>query len=153
MNIGGRTHSKAMLSKDYIVGLVDGEGSFTAYIRDPNKPTKVKRRVKVEPRFYLKLIERDKQVLDELKKFFNCGNVYFQQDNRANHQQCYRFEVANRQDLTEKIIPFFKENQLKFPSKRKDFKIFCDLMDRINKGEHLTHDGLENLYKIKQQMH
>ena len=142
-----------MLTKEYIVGLVDGEGSFTAYIRDPKKPTKVKRRVKAEPRFYLKLIEKDKPVLEELKKFFNCGNVYFQKDNRTNHQHCYRFEVANRKDLTEKIIPFFKENKLKFPSKRKDFKIFCDLMVRINKGEHLTRDGLNNLFQIKQQMH
>ena len=142
-----------MLSKDYIVGLVDGEGSFTAYIRDPNKPTKVKRRVKVEPRFYLKLIEKDRLVLEELKKFFGCGNVYFQKDTRKNHQHCYRFEVANRHDLTEKIIPFFKENQLKFPSKRKDFMIFCDLMERINKGEHLTPDGLSNLHRIKQEMH
>lgn len=142
-----------MLSKDYIVGLADGEGSFTAYIRDPSKPMKVKRRVKVEPRFYLKLIEKDKPVLDELKKFFNCGNVYFQKDNRKNHQHCYRFEVANRQNLTEIIIPFFKENQLKFPSKRKDFGIFCDLMRRINKGEHLTRCGLSNLYRIKQEMH
>ena len=142
-----------MLTKDYIVGLVDGEGSFTAYIRDPNKLTKVKRRVKVEPRFYLKLIEKDKPVLDELKKFFNCGNVYFQKDNRKNHQHCYRFEVANRKDLTEIIIPFFRENQLKFPSKRKDFKIFRDLMKRINKGEHLTPDGLSNLHRIKQEMH
>ncbi len=66
-----------MLSKDYIVGLIDGESSFTVYVRDPNKLTKVKRRVKVEPRFYLKLIEKDKPILDELKKFFNCGNVYF----------------------------------------------------------------------------
>jgi len=142
-----------VISKDYVVGLVDGEGSFTAYIRDPNKPTKVKRRVKVEPRFYLKLIEKDKPVLDKLRKFFDCGNVYFQKDNRKNHQACYRFEVANRRDLTEKIVPFFKENQLKFPSKRKDFEIFCDLMIRINKGEHLTPDGLRNLYSIKQKMH
>ncbi len=142
-----------MLSKDYIVGLVDGEGSFTAYVRDPNKPTKVKRRVKIEPRFYLKLIEKDKLILDELKKFFNCGNVYFQKDGRKNHQNCYRFEVANRKDLEEIIIPFFKENILQFPSKKKDFRIFCDLMERIKKGEHLSSEGLSNLYKIKQQMH
>lgn len=107
----------------------------------------------MEPRFYLKLIEKDKLILDELKNFFNCGNVYFQKDNRKNHQNCYRFEVVNRKDIEEIIIPFFKENHLKFPSKLKDFKIFCDLMNRIKKNEHLTHVGLENLYRIKQKMH
>ena len=142
-----------MLNKDYIIGLVDGEGSFTVFIRDPNKPTKVKRRVKAEPRFYLKLIEKDKIILDELKRFFNCGNVYFQKDSRKNHQNCYRFEVTSRQDLEQIIIPFFKGNFLRFPSKKKDFQIFCNLVSRIKKGEHLNKDGLSNLYKMKQQMH
>ncbi len=148
-----RVHSNEMLTKDYVVGLVDGEGSFTAYVRNQNKPHNTKRRVKIEPRFFLKLIERDKVMLDELKKYFNCGNVYFQKDSRKNHQNCYRFEVASRKDLKEIIIPFFKENCLKLPSKKKDFKIFCDLMERIEKGEHLTSKGLHNLFKIKQKMH
>lgn len=142
-----------MLSKDYIVGLVDGEGSFTAYVQQFNPNKKVNRRVRVEPRFYLKLIEKDKLILDQLKEYFQCGNVYFQQDKRKNHQQCYRYEVTNRKDLNEMIIPFFRENPPRFPSKRKDFEIFCDLMARINLGEHLTTVGLKNLFRIKQQMH
>ena len=42
-----------MLTADYIVGLVDGEGSFTAYIRDEAKPVKRKRRAQAEPKFFL----------------------------------------------------------------------------------------------------
>lgn len=114
---------------------------------------KVKRRTKTEPRFYIKLIEKDKNILYELKKFFGCGNVYFQKDKRPNHQNCYRYEVANRKDLEKIIVPFFRRNQLQLESKRKDFKIFCELMKRIRKGEHLTKSGLTNLYKIKQKMH
>jgi hypothetical protein len=141
------------LTKDYIVGLVDGEGSFTAYVRNVNQPHNKARRVRIEPRFYLKLIGKDKAILDELKIFFGCGNVYFQADKRKNHQDCYRFEVSNRKELNEIIVPFFKKNQLKFPSKGKDFKIFCEIMERIEKGEHLTKSGLNNLYLLKQQMH
>jgi hypothetical protein len=99
-----------MLTKDYIVGLVDGEGSFTAYVRNELTPSSVKRRVKAEPRFYLKLIEKDKEVLEKLKSYFGCGNVYFQKDTRKNHQHCYRFEVTNREHLRKIIIPFFEEN-------------------------------------------
>lgn len=51
------------LKPDYIVGLVDGEGSFTVYIRDLDKEKEVKRRVVVEPKFYIKLIEKDKEIL------------------------------------------------------------------------------------------
>ena len=52
------------ITPDYIVGLVDGEGSFTVYIRNIDDARVVKRRVVVEPKFYLKLIEKDKDILD-----------------------------------------------------------------------------------------
>jgi len=142
-----------MLNPNYIVGLVDGEGSFTVYVRNPDEIKKVKRRTRAEPRFYLKLIEKDKDILYELKNFFGCGNVYFQIDKRENHQNCYRYEVGNRNDLENIIIPFFKKNRLKLMSKRKDFEIFCKIMNEIRKGEHLTKSGLKSLYQLKQKMH
>jgi len=142
-----------MINRDYIVGLVDGEGSFTAYVRDFSQTKVVKRRTRIEPRFFLKLIEKDKAILGELRKFFGCGHVYFQKDNRLNHQNCYRFEVSDRSDLTKVIIPFFKKNQPKLVSKKKDFKIFCQLMNGIKRGEHLTEDGLARLCRLKQTMH
>lgn len=142
-----------MLSQDYVVGLVDGEGSFTAYLRNPDEPKTVKRRVVAEPRFYIKLIEKDKDILYKLKEFFGCGNVYFQKDSRKNHQNCYRYEVTSRTDLLQRIIPFFKKYQPRLVSKRKDFEIFCELLEGIQKGEHLSESGLRRLYQVKKQMH
>ena len=142
-----------MLNSDYIVGLIDGEGSFTVYIKNPANHKKAKRRTKAEPRFYVKLIEKDKNILYELKEFFGCGNVYFQKDTRPNHQNCYRYDVTSRDDLKKTIIPFFKKHKLKLNSKKKDFKIFCELMKRIKKGQHLIKSGLNKMYQIKQKMH
>ena len=141
------------LSPDYIVGLVDGEGSFTAYVKDPFSAKIVQRRTKVEPRFFLKLIEKDKEILYELKKFFGCGNVYFQKDKRPNHQNCYRFEVANRNDLEKIIIPFFKSNSLRLRSKNGDFEIFCRIFEMIMKNKHFEDSGLRRIFALKQKMH
>src|SRR3989338_10442100 len=132
---------------DYIIGLVDGEGSFTVYVRHPEKVS-LTRRVQIEPKFYLKLIEKDKEILYGLQKFFGCGNVYFQKDNRPNHQNCYRYEVTNRKDLKEIIIPFFQKNKLRLTSKKKDFEIFCRIMEMIKDGRHFTDSGLLEIYKI-----
>ncbi len=142
-----------MLTKDYIAGLVDGEGSFTVFVRNPDIPQNIKRRVKIEPRFYLKLIARDKKILEDLKDYFQCGNVYFQKDNRKNHQDCYRYEVANRRDLVNIIIPFFRANPLQFPSQQKDFTIFCKIMESIARKDHLTLSGQRTLLALKQTMH
>ncbi len=141
------------LSEDYIVGLVDGEGSFTAFVRNLDQSTEHVRRTRIEPRFYVKLIERDKEVLYALKDYFGCGSVYFQKDVRANHQHCYRYEVFSRVDLERVIIPFFKRHRLKLASKANDFNIFCELMKRIGRGEHLHERGLRNLCALKQKMH
>lgn len=141
------------INSNYVVGLVDGEGSFTVYVKDPDSLKVVKRRTKVEPRFYLKLMEGDKQILFELKKFFGCGNVYFQPDTRKNHKDCYRYEVAARDDLNRIIIPFFKRHQLRIKSKADDFKIFCRIMEMINRKEHLNEFGLRKIFLQKTLMH
>ena len=141
------------IDPNYIVGLTDGEGSFTAYVKNPDVSKEVKRRTKVEPRFYIKLIEKDKKILYELKKFFGCGNVYFQKDKRANHQDCYRYEVANRKDLEQIIIPFFKSNSLRLRSKSCDFEIFCKIMKMVMNNDHLEDAGLRKIFKLKQKMH
>lgn len=141
------------ITPDYIVGLVDGEGSFTVYVKNPDSDKKVIRRTKVEPRFFLKLIERDKEVLDELKNYFGIGNVYFQKDTRTNHQNCYRYEVSNRKHLEDVIIPFFKRNVLRLRSKQSDFETFCSIFEMIRKDMHFTDVGLRKIYALKQTMH
>ena len=148
-----RTHSIKNLSPDYVVGLVDGEGSFTIYVRNPDIEHTSVRRVVVEPKFYIKLIERDKDVLYALKDFFGCGSIYFQKDARPNHQQCYRYEVFRWEELQTVIIPFFMEHQLKFVSKLNDFEIFCTMMALLKTGAHKTESGLRQLFDLKQQMH
>ena len=48
-NAAGRILSNKMITPDYIVGLVDGEGSFTVYIKNPDDSTEFKRRARTEP--------------------------------------------------------------------------------------------------------
>ncbi|MBU0458492.1 LAGLIDADG family homing endonuclease [Patescibacteria group bacterium] len=136
------------LTPDYIAGLVDGEGSFTFRIN-----TNPSRRNRVEPRFYLKLKAEDKDLLDALKDFFNCGKVYIQRDRRPRHSLCYRFEVWNKTDLIEIIIPFFKKNSLRSPSRIRDFNIFCKAMRIIARSDHRTEKGLNELISLKKMMH
>ncbi len=142
-----------MLNANYVVGLIDGEGSFTVYIKTREDSKERKRRARIEPKFYVKLINKDRAILEELKKFFQCGNVYLQKDRRPTHKDCYRFEVTRRSDLSEKIIPFFQKNHLQLISKKNDFHIFCQIMKAVNNNEHLTDSGLEKLRKMKKRMH
>ncbi len=138
-----------MLSPDYIVGLTDGEGSFTCFIRPPDKNAK---NYRIACRYYIKLREDDLPLLQKVNKFFPCGKIYFQKENRPNHRHAYRFEVGNLKILQEVIIPFF----LKYPleSKRiKDFNLFRKIISAVLKKEHLAKDGLERIKQWKSLMH
>lgn len=133
-----------MLDKGYVLGLVDGEGSFSVRINTHNR-----RRAKVELKFSLKLRHHDKEILDELRTFFGCGNVYIQRDKRENHALCYRYEVQNRKDIFEKIIPFFKENSPKIQSRKQDFDLFHEIATLVQQEV----VNLEKIQNLKDQMH
>ena len=133
-----------MLTADYVVGLVDGEGSFNVRINEHKN-----RKAKIELKFSLKLRHQDKEILDELQRFFNCGKVYIQRDKRKNHSLCYRFEVQNKKEIIEKIIPFFEENPPKTNSRKKDFELFKKI-SMLSQEDNIDFEKIRNL---KSQMH
>ena len=132
-----------MLEKEYVLGLVDGEGCFNVRVN------RQRRRARVELKFSLKLRHHDKEVLDELQGFFGCGKVYIQNDKRANHSLCYRFEVQNKKEIIERIIPFFEQNCPKLPSRKRDFELFKQIAELTQNDS----ADLEKIEQLKSQMH
>jgi hypothetical protein len=110
---------------------------------------------RVEWHYYIKLKDDDLPLLLKVQKFFKCGNVYFQKERRANHKNCYRFEVSSYRDITNVIIPFFKKHQPKGPSRRNDFRIMCKIHKIVTNEtrRHLTDVDIKRIKKLKTQMH
>ena len=135
-----------MLSKDYIIGLIDGEGSFTVFLR------KVGKYRKVEPHLYIKMRKEELPLLKNVKKFFGCGWISLQKDKRKGHSDCYRFEIGSLKDLKNKVIPILK-GQLKSIKRKKDFKIFERILKIMERKEHLTPLGWKKIKKLKQKLH
>jgi hypothetical protein len=133
-----------VLSNEYVLGLVDGEGSFNVRINKSNN-----RRSKVELKFSLKLRHQDKEILNDLQVFFGCGKVYIQRDKRENHSLCYRFEVQSRKEIIEKIIPFFEKNSPKIQSRKTDFELFKEIAE-LSKDNPLN---FEKIQILKEKMH
>lgn len=142
-----------MLSADYIVGLTDGEGSFTAFVRPFRKG--LTRYPRVECHYYIKLREDELPLLKEVKEFFGCGSVYFQKERRSNHRNCYRFEISNHQKIAEVIIPFFQKHPLHSAGRKKDFDLFCKIFKIVfeRNGRHLAEKEFERIKRLKLQMH
>ena len=143
----GRT--KPIVSKDYIVGLTDGEGCF--YVNTWESPL-YKAGYGVQLHFHLKMQEKDKPLLEKIKNTLGCGAVYFQKEQRVNHCQCYRYTVSSQKDILEEIIPFFRRNSLQSVSKKASFLVFCQIAELVKSGKHLTESGIKRIRTLKTKM-
>jgi hypothetical protein len=139
-----------MLSEDYIVGLTDGEGSFTVYPRASEVSTWNNR---VECHYYLKMRKDELPLLKEVYRFFNCGRISLQKDKRPNHRDCYRFEVSDLENIRKKVIPLFKRNRPHSTSRKNDFRLFCRIVKMTERKHHQTREGWKEILKLKSQMH
>nr|AAL34315.1 putative protein [Pterosperma cristatum] len=129
------------LDAQWVVGFVDGEGCFHIGINN-NASMKDELGVQVLPEFTVVQHEIDEQVLYALKAHFKCGVV------RKNHgtRLAYRAPLRGQENLLKTVIPFFEKHQLK-TRKRVDFQKFRKVLLMMEKGEHLTKDGLEKFVK------
>ena len=129
----------------WIVGFVDGEGCFSVSIFK-NKTSKSG--FQVMPEFVVTQGEKSLSVLEEIKDFFKCGLIFINRRYDNHKENIYRFCVRSFKDLDEKIIPFFKQNQLK-TQKIKDFELFCKVVEMMKSRQHLTTQGLESIRQLK----
>ena len=142
-----------MLSADYIVGLTDGEGSFTVFIHPFRKG--LSKYPRIECRYYIKLREDELSLLEEVKNFFGCGSIYLQKEKRLNHRNCYRFEISSYQKISEVVIPFFQKHHPRSIGRKNDFDLFCKIFEIVSdkKGRHITEKELKQIKELKLQMH
>ena len=126
------------LDPHWVVGFVDGEGCFHIGV---NPHAEMKAGHQVLPEFTVVQHERDAQVLHGLKAFFGCGVV------RVNHGNRLAYRVRSLEHLREKIVPFFLSHPLR-TKKNVDFLKFRDVILLMERGEHLTPDGIENIRRI-----
>lgn len=135
------------MSPDSISGYVTGEGCF--YVESGyDKKYRLKHRIR--PAFCIECRQSDREVLEAVKKVIGCGNLYqldfgrYRGYEQKNWQPHVKFRVSNFQDISEKVVPFFEKYPL-FGTKQKSFKVFSEIVKRIEKGEHLKEDSLEQL--------
>jgi len=147
--IGSMGRTKPIVTAEYIVGITDGEGCFYVNL---GKSSAYKTGWRVQLHFHLKLQATDRDLLEKIKNTLNCGNVYFQKEQRQNHTQCYRYSVSAWKDIESILIPFFLLHPLQTASKSASFNIFCQIANLVSTRAHLTHDGIEKIRVLKQRM-
>ena len=129
------------LDPKWITGFIDGEGCFHVSI---NKIPKMTLSWQVLPEFRVVQHERDELLLKKLKLYFGFGNVV------VNHGDRKEFRVRGLENLN-KLVKFFKKNPLQ-TSKQKNFELFSEIIELMNKKQHLNKKGLKKIAQIASKM-
>ena len=136
---------------DWIVGFVDGEGSFYFGFSRVGITRRNKTGFHVSPTFAVTQGAKSVECLHGLREFFGIGSVYLNKrfDNHKEH--LYHYAVSKLDDLLNTIVPFFKKHLLK-SAKWFDFLKFEYCLQIIENGRHLTPEGLIEVANVAQTM-
>jgi hypothetical protein len=124
----------------YIVGFVDGEGSF-------NISFKIRKdyihKIQVYPSFNIS--QKEKRILGWIHEILDCGTI------RNRGDGVYYYEVHSLKDLVEKVIPFFQKYKLK-TKKRKSFLVFTKIVMFIYLKKELSFEDIQKIYLLREQI-
>lgn len=139
LNIG-----RKKLNPWFVTGFIDAEGTFctTIYKNKAYKTGWV-----VRSFFEIGLNQRDSSLIYQLKDFFE-GIGTISLDKKAN---VLKYSTASLKDLSSVVIPHFKKYPL-LTQKGADFLIFEQIVELMNKGAHLTINGLKQIINIRASM-
>ena len=127
---------------NYLAGFTDGEGSFNVSFRkreDYKIPWKISLSFNVS--------QKDKVILSQFKKHLKCGTL-----RERKHDGVYYYEVTNLNAILTNVIPFFNRFGFLSAKKKRDFSKFKQIAKLMEKKDHLTVDGIQEILEIRKEM-
>jgi hypothetical protein len=139
----GALFSPTKISDPYwLAGFTSAEGCF--FVNITKSGSELKQIIRL--RFIITQHSRDAQLMKSLTEYFNCGSCRERTGGLA-----VDFSVDRFSDLTDKIIPFFKQYCI-LGVKSEDFKDFCRVAELMKENKHLTPEGRDQIRQIKAGM-
>ena len=135
--------SKSLLNPYWIAGFVQADGTFGLKYVKANR----KLGYSCQALFRVTQHERDLIVLERIINTLGCGNVNGPYSGRDR----YDISFSSIKYVSNIIIPFFKNYPL-YGAKSLDFQSFCQGVSIIEKGGHLTQEGLDKLKLLAYSM-
>jgi hypothetical protein len=131
----------------YVVGFVDGEGTFHVAITQSKEN---RFGIRIIPEFHVNQNNPSKDTLEDIQTLFDCG--YIQQNHsKSKRDQTWVYVVRKRDDLHKKIIPFFEKYPLR-TQKKNDYELFKKVIEMMSQNQHYTLKGLKKIIDIAYQM-
>ena len=126
----------------FLAGFAEGEGSFNISLRK-----KADYKVGWQVVMSFNVSQKDPTILRLIKDELNCGIIKVRKKDNL-----YSYDATNPQDIIQKVIPYFRKYPLLSESKIKNFAIFCEVADLMDKGEHKNLKGLRKILELREKI-
>jgi len=134
--------------EQWVVGFVDGEGCFSCPIQ---RNRSMGLGWQVQPRFVVVQGEKSLLALKLLAAVLGCGQIYRNRRHDNHKEDMLSYQVLRRDDLRQRIVPFFEANPL-VTAKSENFLKFREILDMMERRLHLSMDGLCRIALVQQTM-
>lgn len=145
---GKESIRRKKLNPHYIVGFIDGEGSFSVSI---GKHATLKRGYEVRPEFEIELRADDQVILERVLVTIGCGRIYDLSYDRYGWYPHVKYKINNNRDLVEYLFPFLDKYPLQ-AKKAEVYKFFKEIVLMVSRKEHLTDRGFKKIVKLRDEI-
>jgi len=145
---GKESIHRKKLDPHYVVGFVDGEGSFSVSI---GKHKTTKSGYEVRPEFEIELRADDQPIIERILITIGCGRIYDLSYDRYGWYPHIKYKVNNRRDLIDIVFPFFDKYKLQ-AKKAEVYKFFKEVVLMMDRKEHLTDSGFKKITALRDEI-
>ena len=125
----------------YFTGFADGEGSFNVSLI-PRKDYRFGWKIYLT----FNVAQRDQTVLLLMKEYFSAGRLELRKDG------VWNYSINDFYSLKSIVIPFFEMYPFLSASKQKNFSIFKEIVEVMEKDGHFTEEGLEKIIILRETL-
>ncbi|HAU66013.1 TPA: hypothetical protein DCW61_01575 [Candidatus Uhrbacteria bacterium] len=146
--IGKEQIHREKLNPHYVVGFIDGEGSFSISI---GKHKTTKNGFDVRPEFEIELRKDDQEILERILVTIGCGKIFDCSYERYGWFPHAKYKITSNKDLRDYLFPFLD----KYPPQAKKgamYNRFKTIVTIVLNKQHLKPGGLEKITEIRSEM-
>jgi hypothetical protein len=128
--------------KYFLGGFAEGEGSVSASVKVHSD---FRFGVNVQPEFGVTQHQNGKHILAEFKELFGGkGNLHL----KPGTKHVWEYKLSGLTNLIDYVVPFYLKYVIPFSGKVKEFNIFLEILERKQRQEHFTQEGLIDMVKL-----
>src|SRR3990167_10769884 len=146
--LGKEQIRRKKLDPHYVVGFIDGEGSFSVGI---GKQREAKPGYELRAAFEIELRADDQEILERILVTIGCGRIYDLSYDRYGWYPHVKYKIGSKFDMQKYLFPFFDRHK---PQAKKGevYKRFREIVMMTLRKEHLTDKGFEKIVRLRDEI-